>query len=352
MPSNSEKTSDVNQNSLNSENLENWMRLNIDGFSGPITVSKFPGGQSNPTYQVSTAHKKYVLRRKPPGKLLPGAHAVEREYRIMSALEPLGFPVPRCFQLCEDEEVVGTPFFVMEKVEGRIFWDAAFAELPKSERAAYYQSMVEVIAQLHNVDYVQAGLETYGKPANFIARQINLWTRQYQQDESAGRIKSMDQLCEWLPDNIPDKDEATTIAHGDFRCDNLIFHPTEPRVIAVLDWELSTLGHPLADFTYHLMTYRTPTGLPAGLAGKKPEEIGIPTESEYVAEYCRLTGRDEIGDIDFYMAFNMWRLAAIIHGIKGRLIRGNASNKEAASMVAHLEALADCAWEQARKASR
>lgn len=325
------------------------MRENVPGFSGPIRVSKFAGGQSNPTFRVSTPARDYVLRRKPPGKLLPGAHAVEREYRVMTALGRLGFPVPDTFGLCEDPGVVGTPFFLMELVEGRIFWDPALPEVPRRERKDYYASMCETIARLHSIDYRQAGLGDYGKPGEFIARQIALWSRQYQADESAGPIDAMDRLCEWLPHNVPAGDE-TTLYHGDYRCDNLIFHPIEPRVIAVLDWELSTLGHPLADFTFHLMTYRTPASLPAGLAGRDPVSMGLPREEEYVAMYCRHTGRDGIAQLDFYMAFNMFRLAAILHGIKGRMLRGNASSDRAGQLVANLETLADAAWQQARRA--
>ena len=335
---------------LDTESLTAWMSANVNGFSGPITVEKFPGGQSNPTYQVQTAEANYVLRRKPPGKLLPGAHAIEREFRIMSALESQGVPVPHCFALCEDDDVLGTPFFIMEKVEGRIFWNPTLPEVPEEQRASCYESMGEVIATLHNVDYVSAGLEDYGKPGNYFARQIGRWTKQYSQDEKAGRLSPMDKLCEWLPENIPDDGDGSTLVHGDYRCDNLIFHPSESRVIAVLDWELSTLGHPLADFTYHLMAYRTPEGLPSGMGKADPLSVGLPSEAEYIAQYCRHTKRDSIENIDYYIAFNMWRLAAIIHGIKGRMIRGNASSDAASGIVSHLETLADCAWEQAQKA--
>ncbi len=335
---------------LNLESLSDWMTTNVAGFSGDISVSKFPGGQSNPTYKLETPEKNYVLRRKPPGKLLPGAHAVEREYRVMSALESQGVPVPHCFALCEDESILGTPFFVMEKVEGRIFWDPKLPEVPIEERATCYASMGKVIARLHTVDYANAGLENYGKPGNYFARQINRWSKQYLQDEEAGRLPAMDKLCEWLPKNIPNDGDITTLVHGDYRCDNLIFHPIESRVIAVLDWELSTLGHPLADFTFHLMAYRTPKGLPSGMGDADPESYGLPSEKEYIAQYCRNTNRDDIENIDYYIAFNMWRLAAIIHGIKGRMIRGNASSDTASGIVSHLETLANSAWEQAQKA--
>jgi len=330
--------------------LEAWMRRHVDGFEGPIEVAKFPGGQSNPTFRLTTPRRQYVLRRKPPGKLLKGAHAVEREYRIISALGPLDFPVPRTWGLCEDDEVVGTPFFVMDMVPGRIFWDPKFPEVPRAERGAYYDSMCATIARLHRIDYEAAGLADYGRPGNFVERQIGIWSRQYLQDEVAGRIEAMDRLTEWLPGHIPDDGSPTRVVHGDFRCDNLIFHPTEPRVVAVLDWELSTLGHPLADFTYHLMNYRLPPSLPAGMAGADFAALGLPSEADYTAAYCRHTGRQDIPDLDFYLAFNMFRLAAIIHGVKGRLLRGNASSDRAEQLVAYLGDLAESAWRQAQMA--
>jgi aminoglycoside phosphotransferase (APT) family kinase protein len=330
--------------------LEVWMNEHVAGFEGPIEVTKFPGGQSNPTFKLTTPSQQYVLRRKPPGKLLKGAHAVEREYRIISSLGPLGFPVPRTYGLCEDDEVVGTPFFLMDMVPGRIFWDPTLPEVPKDARRAYYGSMCETIARLHQIDYQAAGLGDYGRAGNFFERQIGIWSRQYLQDEAAGRIEAMDRLVEWLPRNIPDEDGRTSIVHGDYRCDNLIFHPSEPRVVAVLDWELSTLGHPLADFAYHLMNYRIPPVLPAGMAGTDFAALGLPDEEEYTAAYCRLTGRRGIRGLDFYIAFNMFRLAAIIHGIKGRILRGNASSDRAEKLVSHLESLAGLAWQQAEKA--
>ena len=329
--------------------LDAWMRQNVESYEGPIEIDKFPGGQSNPTYKLTTPGHQYVLRRKPPGKLLQGAHAIEREFRIISALEPLDFPVPHTHGLCEDPAVVGTPFFVMDMVPGRIFWDPRLPEIPAGERRAYYDSMCATIARLHGIDYESAGLGDYGKPVQFVERQIALWSRQYLQDEVAGRIEAMDRLVEWLPGNIPDEAGAASIVHGDFRCDNLIFHPVEPHVVAVLDWELSTLGHPLADFTYHLMVYRLPPGLPASLHGADFDALGIPDEAEYTAAYCEHTGRGEIPGLDFYLAFNMFRLAAIIHGVKGRLLRGNASNKRADQLISHLELLAEAAWMQAEK---
>ncbi len=326
------------------------MAEHVEGFAGPLTVEQFKGGQSNPTYKLSTPRRSYVLRRKPPGKLLPGAHAVDREYRVISALARQDFPVARAYGLCLDEEVIGTAFYVMELVEGRIFWEASFPEVPRPERAEYFDAMNQTIARLHAVDPEAAGLGDYGKPGNYFARQIGRWSKQYVEDVEAGRDPAMDRLVEWLPANIPPDEPQARVIHGDFRCDNMIFHPTEPRVIAVLDWELSTLGHPLSDFSYHLMMYRMPRGMSAGLDGLDLEALGIPSEAEYVAGYCRRTGREGIPDLDFYVAFNMFRLAAIVHGIKGRLARGNASSSHAAEMATTLPALAALAWTQAQRA--
>jgi aminoglycoside phosphotransferase (APT) family kinase protein len=293
-----------------------------------------------------------VLRRKPPGKLLPGAHAVDREYRVITALGAQGFPVARTYGLCMDEAVVGTPFYVMEMVEGRIFWEADFPQVPDSDRPDYFDAMNDTIARLHMIDPDAAGLGDYGKPGDYFERQIGRWSKQYLGDVEAGRVEAMDRLVEWLPANIPagGAGAETRVIHGDYRCDNMVFHPTEPKVLAVLDWELSTLGHPLADFTYHLMVYRMPAGISTGLAGLDLESRNIPSESDYVAAYCRRTGRDGIDNLDFYMAFNMFRLSAIVHGIKGRLARGTASSGHAAAMAASLEGLADLAWQQAKRA--
>jgi aminoglycoside phosphotransferase (APT) family kinase protein len=336
-----------NAHRFDAARLERWMEREVDGFEGPLRVEQFKGGQSNPTYKLMTPNRSYVLRRKPPGRLLPGAHAVDREYRAISALGTQGFPVARTFGLCLDEAVVGTPFYVMEMVEGRIFWETDFPQVSAGERPAYFDAMNATIARLHAIDPQAAGLGDYGKPGNYFERQIGRWSKQYLGDEEAGRVPAMDRLVEWLPANIPADEGEARIIHGDFRCDNMIFHPTEPRVLAVLDWELSTLGHPLADFTYHLMMYRMPTGISTGLAGRDLAGLNIPSEEEYVAAYCRRTGRQGIRDIDFYMAFNMFRLAAIVHGIKGRLARGTAASAHADKMAASLEDLADLAWRQA-----
>jgi aminoglycoside phosphotransferase (APT) family kinase protein len=241
--------------------LERWMARMVEGFAGPLAVEQFKGGQSNPTYKLITPERSYVLRRKPPGRLLPGAHAVDREYRVISALGRQGFPVARAYALCLDENVVGTAFYVMEMVEGRIFWDPAFRGVPREERPFYFDAMNETIARLHSIEPEAAGLGDFGKPGNYFERQIARWSQQYEGDAEAGRVAAMDRLVEWLPRNIPADEPEARIIHGDFRCDNMIFHPTEPRVLAVLDWELSTLGHPLADFSYHLMMYRMPEAL-------------------------------------------------------------------------------------------
>jgi len=327
---------------------------NVPGFAGPLTVEQFKGGQSNPTYKLITPGRLYVLRRKPPGALLAGAHAVEREYRVIAALGAQGFPVAEALGLCEEEEVIGTAFYVMEMVEGRIFWEATFPEVRREERPLYFDAMNATLAALHRIDPVAAGLEDYGKPGNYFARQIGRWSKQYLGDVEAGRVASMDRLVEWLPDHIPADDHdlggAARIIHGDFRCDNMIFHPSEPRVLAVLDWELSTLGHPLADFSYHLMMYRMPAGITAGLAGLDLIALNIPSEADYVRSYCDRTGRSGIANLDFYIAFNMFRLAAILHGIKGRVSRGTAASAHAEAAVAGLEQLADLAWEQAERA--
>ena len=330
--------------------LEAWMAREVEDFAGPLAVEQFRGGQSNPTYKLITPGRTYVLRRKPPGQLLPGAHAVDREYRVISALGAQGFPVARAHGLCLDEAVIGTSFYVMEMVEGRIFWNVSFPEVPRDERPAYFDAMNATLAALHNIDPEAAGLGDYGKPGNYFARQIGRWSKQYESDVEAGRVAAMDRLVEWLPHNIPEDDPTPRVIHGDYRCDNMIFHATEPRVLAVLDWELSTLGHPLADFAYHLMMYRMPEGLSSGLAGLDLAALNIPSEEEYVAAYCRRTGRDSIPDLDFYIAFCLFRLAGIVHGIKGRVARGTAASAHAAAMAASLEPLADLGWEQAKKA--
>ncbi|MAW81832.1 MAG: phosphotransferase family protein [Parvularcula sp.] len=328
--------------------LDAYMRENVEGYTGPLTVKKFKGGQSNPTYLLTTPAKKYVLRRKPPGKLLPSAHAVDREYRVMTALGGEDFPVPKTYALCEDESVVGTTFFIMDFVEGRIFWDASLPEVEKDDRKPLYHALIDTLADLHNVDYKKAGLNDYGKPGNYFERQIGRWSKQYEAAETS-TIEEMNNLMKWLPTAIPD-DDATSIVHGDYRFDNAIMHPSEPKVLAMLDWELSTLGHPLADFTYFLMVWHMPASVRGGLMGADLEALGIPTVDEAVARYSKRTGRDGVPDVDFCLAYNMFRLASIIQGVYARSLQGNASSPAAKEMGAQVQPLAALAWSFAQKA--
>jgi aminoglycoside phosphotransferase (APT) family kinase protein len=328
--------------------LTEWLVANVPGFCPPLLIRQFRGGQSNPTYLLETAGASYVLRRKPDGPLLKGAHAIEREARIMEALEPAGFPVPPLYALCADATVIGTPFYVMGYVEGRIFRDATLPSLDWHSRAAYFNAMNSVIAQLHCIDRASIGLEGFGRPTGYLERQLSRLTRQYLDDSLAGRDSHMDRLIEWLTANVPRNDEAT-IVHGDFRIDNLVFHPTEPRVVAVLDWELSTIGHPVSDFAYHLLMYRIrPLGV-TGLLGTDLVVAGIPSENDYVAAYCQRTGRTELESLDFHLSFSLFRLAAIFHGIKGRMLRGTAVSADASRMVEALPELTEAAWKLTRR---
>ena len=328
--------------------LTDYMKAHVEGFSGPIEVAKFKGGQSNPTYLITTPAKKYVLRRKPPGKLLPSAHAVDREYRVMTALGAQRFPVPKTYALCEDDSVVGTAFFIMDFVEGRIFWDSGLPDVAKADRAPLYEALVNTLADLHKIDYVAAGLEDYGKPGNYFERQVGRWSKQYKGAETSD-IDEMNRLMAWLPTAVP-QDDATSVVHGDFRFDNAIMHPSEPRTLAVLDWELSTLGHPLADFTYFLMVYFFPRDVRGGLAGLDLEALGIPALDDAVRLYCARTGRDGVAVLDYCLAYNMFRIAAIIQGVYARSLQGNASSPEAAKMGAQVQPLAALAWSFAKKA--
>jgi aminoglycoside phosphotransferase (APT) family kinase protein len=331
---------------LDESALAGWMQAHVAGYAGPLTIEQFKGGQSNPTYKVSTPQRAYVLRRKPPGRLLTGAHAVDREAKVLTALGQTGFPVPHVHGLCTDDAVLGTWFYVMDMVDGRIFWNATFPDVGRDQRPLYFDAMNATLARLHMIDFAAIGLSDYGRAGNYFQRQIARWSKQYLQDQDAGRDPNMDRMIEWLPDHIPPGDE-TSIVHGDFRCDNMIFHATEPRVIAVLDWELSTLGHPLADFAYHLMMYRMPPLVIAGLLGSDLEALNIPSEADYVAAYCRRTGRFGVPDLDFYIAFNMFRFAGIIHGIKGRAIRGTAASANAKDLIEALPIFAKSAWDLA-----
>lgn len=331
---------------FNQAALARWMAEHVPDFAGPLRIEQFRGGQSNPTYRLITPARSYVLRRKPPGVLLASAHAIDREYRVIAALHATGFPVPQPFGLEADPAVIGTAFYVMEHVEGRIFWDASFPDVPRAARAGYFDAMNATIARLHSLDPVTIGLGDYGRPGNYFMRQIGRWSQQYLEDEAAGRVAAMDRLVEWLPQQVPPGDELA-IVHGDFRCDNMIFAADEPRVLAVLDWELSTLGHPLGDFAYHLMMYRMPAVGVTGLAGVNLAALGIPDETAYAKAYCQRTGRDPatlLPHLDFLIAFNMFRLAAIVHGIRGRVARGTAASAHAVAMAATVEPLAERAW--------
>lgn len=330
--------------------VEFWLSEHVEGFSGPVAIEQFKGGQSNPTYRLSSPSGHYVLRRKPPGTVLKGAHAVDREAKVLSALHRVGMPIAKVHGLCLDEGVIGSTFYVMEMVEGRIFWDATLPSVPRAERSLLFDAMNDTLARLHTVDYLGAGLSDYGRPGNYFARQIGRWARQYREDADAGRDAAMDRIIDWLEANIPEDDNETRVIHGDFRIDNLIFHPTEPRVLAVLDWELSTLGHPGADFAYNAMMYRMPPHIVAGLAGSNAEALGLPSEADYVAAYCQRTGRPSMPGFDYYVAFNFFRLAAIFHGIKGRVIRGTATNLQARERVEVLPELIALMWEQAVRA--
>ena len=328
--------------------LARYMKDHVNGFAGPIMVKKFKGGQSNPTYLISTPDKNYVLRRKPPGKLLPSAHAVDREYRVMTALGGQSFPVPKTHALCEDDSVIGTMFFIMDFVDGRIFWDSSLPEIAKPDRAPLFRALIRTLAELHKIDYKTAGLEDYGKPGNYFERQVGRWSKQYKGAETE-TIDEMDRLMAWLPSAVP-QDNATSVVHGDFRFDNAIMHPTEPKTLAVLDWELSTLGHPLADFTYFLMAYFFPREVRGGLAGLDLDALGIPGLDEAVRYYCERTDRDGVPDLDYCLAYNMFRIAAIVQGVYARSLQGNASSPEAQKMGAQVRPLAALAWSFAVKA--
>lgn len=322
--------------------LETWLRANVEDYAGPLEVRQFKGGQSNPTFLLATPKKKYVLRRKPPGKLLPSAHAVDREYRVIRALYQSDVPVARAYGLCEDDSVIGTAFYVMDCVEGRIFWDQRLPDLSRDERAPIFDAMNRTIAALHKVDYAAVGLGDFGKAGDYFARQIARWSKQYKASETEA-IPAMDKLIEWLPAHIPAGDEVS-IVHGDYRMDNMIFHPTEPRVIAVLDWELSTLGHPLGDFSYHLMSWRLSPEMFRGLAGVDFAALGIPDEATYCRQYCQRTGRDGIPHLEFYMAYNMFRIAAILQGIMGRVKDGTAASQHALESGKRAKPIAEMAW--------
>ncbi|MFZ5509559.1 MAG: phosphotransferase [Pseudomonadota bacterium] len=349
MSSNFEGTTEVREaHRFDTERLAQYLRQHVADFAGPIQVEQFKGGQSNPTFLIRAGGKRYVMRRKPPGKLLPSAHAVDREYRVITALAGTDVPVARTYALCQDESVIGTAFYIMDYVEGRVLWDPALPGMTPAERGAIFDEMNRVIAALHSVDYQAVGLGDYGKPGSYFARQIDRWSKQYRASETE-KVPAMDNLVDWLPQHIPAGDE-TSIVHGDYRLDNVIFHPSEPRILAVLDWELSTLGHPLADFAYHCLTWRQQF---RGLVGYDLEALGIPSEQEYVAAYCRRVGRERVPEREweYYIVFNMFRLSAILQGIMARALQGNASSADAIETGKRARPLAEEAWRLVEKMS-
>ena len=338
---------------LDLDRLGVWMTANVPGYEGPLSYAKFAGGQSNPTYRLDTPTCAYVLRRKPFGPILPSAHAVDREYRVIAGLHPTGFPVPRPYGLCEDAAVIGSAFYVMEMVEGQTIWDGAMPAATPAERTAHYNAMVDTLAALHNTDYAAAGLGDYGKPGNYFERQVGRWTKQYRAAETE-RMESVERLIAWLPRMLPEQ-TRTSIVHGDYRIDNMIFaaansNGVEPKVIAVLDWELSTLGDPLADFSYLLMSWVTEPEGRSGVLGMTGPDTGIPTIEQVVERYCAATGRDGVPDLNWYFAYNLFRLTGIVQGIKKRIIDGTASSAQAEKTVAKIHGLADAAWGFAVKA--
>ncbi len=336
------------KDSLDDAALTTWMRLHVDGFAGPLTYRKFAGGQSNPTYLIEAPSGRYVLRRKPFGPLLPSAHAVDREYRLIAGLHPTGFPVAKPYSLCTDDSVIGAQFYVMGFADGRNLWDGTLPGYVPAERTAIYEAMCDTLADLHTTDHVAAGLEDYGKPGNYFERQVARWTKQYRASETEV-MPEVDRLIAWLPATLPSQ-TATGIVHGDYRIDNMIFAPDAPRVIAVLDWELSTLGDPLADFSYFLMSWVTQPEGRSGVMGRTGPDTGIPTIEAMVERYCARTGRDGVPDLNWYFAYNLFRLTGIVQGIKKRIVDGTASSAQAEASAAQVYRLAHAAWDFAKKA--
>ena len=339
--------------------LQAYLEQHLGGFAGPLSVEQFKGGQSNPTYKLNTPGRSYVMRSKPGpvARLLPSAHAIEREFRVMGALADTAVPVARMLVLCEDEAVIGRAFYVMEYVEGRVLWDQSLPGLSRAERDAIYDELNRVIAALHNVDVAAVGLADYGRPGNYFERQINRWSKQYVASATES-IPAMDRLIEWLPGRIPPlarSDALVSVVHGDYRLDNVIFHPTEPRILAVLDWELSTVGHPLADFSYHCMAWHIEPGVFRGIGGLDHAALGIPSEAEYVRRYCERTGRHDApalqAEWDFYLAYNMFRLAAILQGIVKRVADGTAASADAQRATLGVSTLAAMGWASAQRFS-
>lgn len=348
------------QHRIDEAALTAYLSAQLPDFAGPVQIEQFKGGQSNPTFKLTTPGRAYVMRAKPgpAAKLLPSAHAIDREFRVMHALRRTEVPVPEMLLLCEDESVIGRAFYLMEFMQGRVLWDQSLPGLAQAERAAIYDEMNRVISALHRVDIAAAGLETYGRPGNYFERQIGRWSKQYTASITEP-IPAMDALMDWLPAHMPAsaRDEReVAVVHGDFRLDNLVFHPTEPRVLAVLDWELSTLGHPLADFSYHCMSWHIPASAFRGIGGLDLAALGIPGEAAYVRRYCERTGRTVPGrdydavmaDWTFYMAYNLFRMAGILQGIAKRVVDGTASSAEARQAAAGARPLAEMGWQIAQ----
>ena len=329
---------------IDSQAVQEFFTQYVPGFHGKVRITQFKGGQSNPTYRVEAGGKAWVIRRKPPGNLLPSAHAVDREYKVITALGATDVPTPRTDVICMDAGVLGTPFYVMECVEGTVYWEGLLPGKSPDERARIYDSLNDSLARLHSVDYQLLGLSEFGRPGNYVSRQVKRWGGQYY-DSEYERIPEMDRLIKWLNERLPEQ-QSTTVVHGDYRLDNVVFHHREPQVLAILDWELSTLGDPLADFAYHVMQWRIPRKLHRGLAGVDLEELGIPNENSYVEAYCRRTGREAIENWDFYIVFSMFKLAAIFHGILVREKIGTAASKFASETGMSARPLAELAWRQ------
>jgi aminoglycoside phosphotransferase (APT) family kinase protein len=326
---------------LDLSKLSDWMKKNVCDFSGPLSAEKFAGGQSNPTFKLSAGDRKFVLRRKPPGQLLASAHAVDREFRVIAALQDTDVPVPGAVALCKEDEIIGSMFYLMEYLEGRVFWDPVLPELTNDERSAVYDDMNRVLAAMHSINVADVGLGDYGRPGNYFERQVGRWTKQYRASETQ-TVPAMEELMAWLPENMPAEDDRVALVHGDYRLDNVMFHPTEPKIIAVLDWELSTLGNPIADLAYQVMAWQLPrdAGI-TGLAGIDRKPLAIPEDNSYVTSYCERTGRDEIKHWNFYLAFCFFRLAAIVQGVKKRALDGTASSAEAESRGNLVQPLAE-----------
>lgn len=330
------------------QKLADWLKGRLPDVEQGLQIKQFQGGQSNPTFLLQIGEKRYVLRKKPPGKLLPSAHMVEREYQVINALDGTGVPVPKARLLCEDPEIIGTNFYIMDHVEGRVHTQPLLTDVDPAQRTPIYRSMIETMAKLHNADWKAIGLESYGKPEGYVQRQIKRWSGQFEASRT-GDMPAMDALMAWLPANAPSED-FTTIAHGDFRIGNLILHPTEPQVVAILDWELATLGHPLSDLAYCCLPYHLPAGVNGvkGMQGADLKGLQIPEEQQVLDWYCEFTGRDSIPDWNFFLAFSLFRLAAILQGVYHRALQGNASNADALEVGQRAGLLAQRGWEIAQ----